>query len=250
MQSQFGADFSRVRIHTDQPAADLSRSLGARAFTHGPDIYFGPNEYRPTTSAGRHVLAHELTHVVQQGAAHSQLVARPRFTGRASATAPAMVQPLRAAGIAMKHNVYPWGKPGPVGSNYDVSTDAGSTVPGWKGYLVQPEPMLSWCHGHSLGSFDWFGYSVYSGAPMATVVRDEWTNIPADQTRAGDIAVWTTRWDHSAKFTAPVVSNGTLDPASSQLSTKNGKSPLTTMSLAGITGIYGTDGIAVFRRRA
>lgn len=70
-ESRLGSEFSAVRIHHDQRAARLARSINARAFTHGADIYFDQGEYRPDTSAGRHLLAHELTHVVQQGAAPS-----------------------------------------------------------------------------------------------------------------------------------------------------------------------------------
>src|SRR5262249_47677045 len=66
MQSDFGG----VRIHTDHEAAQLNRALDARAFATGRDIYFGANEYRPDTADGRRLLAHELTHVVQQGWAH------------------------------------------------------------------------------------------------------------------------------------------------------------------------------------
>ncbi len=69
MESAFGADFSSVRIHTDSEASQLSQGLGARAFTHGSDIYFNKGEYSPGSSAGKHLLAHELTHTVQQGKA-------------------------------------------------------------------------------------------------------------------------------------------------------------------------------------
>jgi hypothetical protein len=63
------ADFSGVRVHTDTQASALSESLGARAFTTGQDIYFRQGEYSPGSSAGRGLLAHELTHVVQQNPA-------------------------------------------------------------------------------------------------------------------------------------------------------------------------------------
>lgn len=66
MSQKIGADFSNVNIHTDSDAVQMSQSLGARAFTQGNDIYFNSGEYRPQTSDGKHLLAHELTHVVQQ----------------------------------------------------------------------------------------------------------------------------------------------------------------------------------------
>jgi len=66
MEPRFGADFSAVRVHTGSEAADISRQINAKAFTHGQDIYFGAGAYQPATDAGKRLLAHELTHVVQQ----------------------------------------------------------------------------------------------------------------------------------------------------------------------------------------
>jgi hypothetical protein len=67
-----GDSLSDVRIHADAAAAGLARSVSARAFTVGSDIFFGPGEYRPATPAGRELLTHELVHVVQQrGASRS-----------------------------------------------------------------------------------------------------------------------------------------------------------------------------------
>lgn len=65
-EPRFGHDFSRVRIHTDATAARTASDVRARAFTSGNDIVFGAGQYAPTTEAGRKLLAHELTHVVQQ----------------------------------------------------------------------------------------------------------------------------------------------------------------------------------------
>lgn len=69
MESRFGADFGAVRVHHDAESARLSSSLGARAFTTGNHVFFGAGQYSPGTSEGRHLLAHELTHTIQQGAA-------------------------------------------------------------------------------------------------------------------------------------------------------------------------------------
>lgn len=65
-ESGFGHDFSNVNVHTDSGADTLNQSLGARAFTTGNDIYFRSGEYNPDSSGGKELLAHELTHVVQQ----------------------------------------------------------------------------------------------------------------------------------------------------------------------------------------
>ena len=67
LSNKMGADFSNVNIHTDSEAVQMNQSLGARAFTHGSNIFFNRGEYSPSSSRGKHLLVHELTHVVQQG---------------------------------------------------------------------------------------------------------------------------------------------------------------------------------------
>jgi len=66
MESRFGHNFSRVRIHTDARAAEAARSVNARAFTVGRDVVFGEGKYEPNSRPGQRLLAHELTHVLQQ----------------------------------------------------------------------------------------------------------------------------------------------------------------------------------------
>jgi hypothetical protein len=66
MSQAFGMDLSHVRIHHDAAAAALCSELNAQAFTHGCDIYFNQGKYNPETEEGKRLLAHELTHVVQQ----------------------------------------------------------------------------------------------------------------------------------------------------------------------------------------
>ncbi len=66
MESAFGADFGDVKVHADSGADSLNESLQARAFTTGQDIFFRQGEYSPESSGGSELLAHELTHVVQQ----------------------------------------------------------------------------------------------------------------------------------------------------------------------------------------
>ncbi len=69
MESRFGRDFGHVRVHAGSRAVDAARSVGARAFTVGRDVAFAAGEYRPGSASGRRLLAHELTHTLQQGAA-------------------------------------------------------------------------------------------------------------------------------------------------------------------------------------
>lgn len=66
MEPAFDADFSNVRVHTGAQADQLSRALNARAFTTGQDIFFRQGTYNPGSASGRELVAHELTHVVQQ----------------------------------------------------------------------------------------------------------------------------------------------------------------------------------------
>ena len=72
MESHFGAGFGHVRVHTDHSAHQLNQGLRSQAFTHGNHIYFGAGRYNPRTGAGKRLIAHELTHVVQQGATARQ----------------------------------------------------------------------------------------------------------------------------------------------------------------------------------
>ena len=67
MEPRFGADFGRVRVHQDGEAAGLNTRLGARAFTYQNHIFFSRGQYQPGTSDGKQLLAHELTHTIQQG---------------------------------------------------------------------------------------------------------------------------------------------------------------------------------------
>ena len=89
-EPRFGHDFSGVRVHTDGEAAEGARAVQARAYTLGRNIVFGSHEYAPATAAGKRLLAHELTHVVQQRAGGEAIqrtigdandLASPRFAG-------------------------------------------------------------------------------------------------------------------------------------------------------------------------
>jgi LysM repeat protein len=70
LQNELGgkmnANFSGVKVHTDEKAVQMNKEVGAKAFTHGNDIYFNKGQYNPTSNQGKHLLAHELTHTVQQ----------------------------------------------------------------------------------------------------------------------------------------------------------------------------------------
>ena len=73
MEPRFGHDFSRVRVHADAKAAESARAMNALAYTVGHDMVFGAGQYVPETSEGRRLVAHELTHVLQQTTPSTQL---------------------------------------------------------------------------------------------------------------------------------------------------------------------------------
>ena len=84
MEERFAHDFARVRVHTDARAAQSAEELRARAYTVGHAVVFAANQYSPGTPSGRRLLAHELTHVVQQGSApaiHSSVAQAARVHG-------------------------------------------------------------------------------------------------------------------------------------------------------------------------
>src|SRR5205085_5888863 len=76
MEIRFGHDFSRVRVHADSQAEQSAKAVHARAYTVGRHIVFGAGQYAAHSHAGRSLLAHELAHTIQQGAAASQVLQR------------------------------------------------------------------------------------------------------------------------------------------------------------------------------
>lgn len=94
MESGFGADFSGVKIHNDANAVQMNKQLGSQAFASGNDIYFNEGKYNPDSTAGKHLLAHELTHTVQQGASAVQ----PKMIQKTPTRPPATAAPAAASG--------------------------------------------------------------------------------------------------------------------------------------------------------
>ena len=84
MESRFGTDFSQVKIHTGSQAVQMSRELSAQAFTVGNDIYFNEGKYNPNSDSGKHLLAHELTHTIQQSGGIGRKIQRFAHTTTAS----------------------------------------------------------------------------------------------------------------------------------------------------------------------
>ena len=78
MEGRFRHDFGRVRVHADGEAAELARQVNARAYAVGPHVVFAADEFSPATVEGRQLLAHELTHVVQQGGGATTVQRQPK----------------------------------------------------------------------------------------------------------------------------------------------------------------------------
>jgi hypothetical protein len=107
MGGVFGVDFSAVKIHTDARAQQLNRSLQAKAFTTGQDIFFGQGVYAPGSREGRELIAHELTHVVQQGGssnfdAPSRVARPPRRVARADTRSVPLIQKVTEKATAYR----------------------------------------------------------------------------------------------------------------------------------------------------
>jgi hypothetical protein len=114
MEDGFGADFSGVRIHTDARADRLNRSLSSDAFTAQRDIFFRAGQYEPKIQRGRELVAHELTHTLQQGSVPSSRIHRAARAPDVQARAPAVAPPSQAR--RWRPGVKPAGarQPGPL----------------------------------------------------------------------------------------------------------------------------------------
>lgn len=72
MERRLSTDLGAVRVHADDHAGESARAIGAKAYAVGHHVVFGPRRFNPVTPEGKRLLAHELTHVVQQGAGSSR----------------------------------------------------------------------------------------------------------------------------------------------------------------------------------
>lgn len=82
MEPRFGYDFSQVRVHTGSEPSKLSRSIGAKAFTVGNNIFFNDSYFKPDSYDGKHLLAHELTHTLQQTGREKRIQRKPTDWGK------------------------------------------------------------------------------------------------------------------------------------------------------------------------
>ena len=107
LERSFGADFAEVRIHTDGPAGDAAAEESALAFTSGRDVFFGRGMFAPHTPSGRLLVAHELTHVLQQ-------------TGRSTSGGRLRATPAAADGEIQRVWVSPLSGPTQLGTVQDL----------------------------------------------------------------------------------------------------------------------------------
>jgi hypothetical protein len=127
MEPRFGRDFSGVRVHTDPRAAESAQAVNALAYTVGRDVVFGAGQYAPTSHAGQRLLAHELTHVVQQRA----LIRHPAVPLRLAQTNSAAEQQAREnqARVLQGHDVGDIGIDSLQVARDTATTTLGSTTP-------------------------------------------------------------------------------------------------------------------------
>ena len=102
MERAFGYDFSPVRIHHNSESDRLSRSLNARAFTVGGDIFFRQGAYKPESSGGKQLLAHELTHVVQQSGAKPNIMPDRGTSSQSNSHSPLTTLSSRSNGVVQR----------------------------------------------------------------------------------------------------------------------------------------------------
>ena len=90
MEAKIGADFSNIKVHTGPVADQLSKDIGALAFAVGNHVYFKEGQFKPDSKEGKHLLAHELTHTVQQGAALREN--SPKSTAKGTSSKPKILE--------------------------------------------------------------------------------------------------------------------------------------------------------------
>lgn len=125
MQSRLGQDLSLVWIHADAQAAASARAMGAAAYTVGRDVYFAAGRYAPQTEPGRRLLAHELTHHLQQAGSEPATVDGPPAAARTAAPSPGLA---RAAEVEADHNAERIS--GGASAQVDVAAPAGAMMKG------------------------------------------------------------------------------------------------------------------------
>lgn len=248
MEPRFGHDFARVRLHTGSGAAHIAQRLGARAFTVGRDVFFGRGEFDAHGSAGRRLIAHELTHVVQQGQSprHPGAVKPIRNTAPTCTPAHRRSPPEVIRRVAWSPNAptgrksLPWGAGGPIGRVLRGATDAGTKLDFWR----PDDGATYWCHGFTFGGSVAQGgpYSVW-GQDVPTVLRDDgWRSTFGCMAQPADVMVFRDASGlvtHSGQIRRVSAPTGSVDESTSMLESKWGATSLNTKSWGGTALRYG-----------
>ncbi|HEX6201885.1 MAG TPA: DUF4157 domain-containing protein [Thermoanaerobaculia bacterium] len=243
-EGRFGHDFSQVRVHAGAAADVAARAIGARAFTRERHLVFAAGQYAPETRAGRWLLAHELTHVVQQGAAGAAAgdagpaAVRPAIRRRDAAGAVRRVDWTSARDTG--RDAAPWPSLPYTGDVMAVRTDAGTPIPAWRPH----DGRTYWCHGYTFGGSTAAGgpYSLW-GSDVPTVLRDDgWTHqVHSCVTQPADILVF---WQGSQLMHSGIARTvrepgGVVDEAASTLESKWGAGSHNTSSWERNATTYG-----------
>ncbi len=164
MENGIGANFEEVKVHTDSNAVQMNRELGARAFTVGNDIYFDQNQFQPESNEGKRLLAHELTHTVQQGNGVQRMVQRDLWRNQRIPSGSKVLGP----GITMR-----W-------SGNSVRISANIEVSGPEATASVASQIEASIENHWNASFN-DGYSISCNANVS--YRDEGTDADSSKTQ-------------------------------------------------------------------
>ena len=166
MESAFDTDFSQVRVHTGTQAADMSQGIQAHAFTHGSDVYFNNGQYSPNTEGGQRLLAHELTHVVQQGGSIQPKIQRGWFSNAVNAVGNAVSGAVSSVGNAVSGAASSVGNAVSSAASWvgNTAASAASAIGGAASSLWgQIASGASWLGGQMWRGMSWFGSKLWSG---------------------------------------------------------------------------------------
>lgn len=265
MERRFGRDFRAVQVHTGSAAEAAAAMVNARAFSIGRTMVFGVGQYAPETESGRRLIAHELTHVVQQGGAPRMpatgmqtSVYEPtaesglQKSGVRQAAVPGSVAPSTTQdsrtirrvkwypNTATGKTSFPWGS-GPNGDVLTAVTDAGTAIDIWRPH----DGTTYWCHGYTFGGKSAKGgpYSLW-GSDVPTVLRDDgWRQTYSCMAQPKDVLIF---WDdrgiltHSGIIRKVSTSGGRVNDTTSTLESKWGNGPHNTSSWETNAKVYGS----------
>ena len=245
MEHRFGYDFRRVRIHTDtSEASQAAQAMNARAFTLGENIVFAQGQYAPNTLSGKWLLAHELTHVVQQGKATAITATGMEHLSELPSPVhhwemPKTLRPVRwSTARDTGQDSFPWGS-GPKGDVYSVETDAGNRIPTWKPH----NGSTYWCHGFTFGGARVPGgpFSFW-GQHVPTILADDgWQRefSCVAQPQHSILVFSGANVAHSGIVQSAFEPNGIIDENRSMLDSKWGQEPQNVSSWATNVAQYG-----------